>query len=165
MKYYPCKDVVKPANSMLQNWWGKRSIMGGKKCVCLSWPSAKASSNSLLNKVMSRMTESFISRSWGMKTFCETSIFYDYFGLQSRLVIAQSLKQTRKSHVKRKQCAAKKRDREVCHRVHTISSFRNLSFLLGLSRPFLQRLNCHLCSHSSVISIGNRMISSAIWNK
>lgn len=32
------------------------------------------------------MTESFISRSWGMKTFCETSIFYDYFGLQSRVI-------------------------------------------------------------------------------
>ena len=54
--------------------------------------------------------------------------------LYTRLVIAQSRKQTRKSRVKRNPWVAKTRDREVCHRVHMnlISSFRNLFFLLGL---------------------------------
>ena len=67
--------------------------------------------------------------------------------LYTRLVIAHSRKQTRKSRVKRNPWAAKTRDKEVCHRVHMnpISSFRN--------------------SHSSVISIGNRIISNAISNK
>ena len=31
MKHYPCKDVVKPANSMLQNGCEKRSIISAKK--------------------------------------------------------------------------------------------------------------------------------------